>query len=139
MKKHSILFLGILYKMHSTFFNFGDSIKSWIFTFYNDIKSCVISNGIASSYFYPERGCAQGELIYPIFIPLVCRNTRNFNSKTLKGLLLKEKNTNCYIILTTKLFLLMVPKFLWTHYKDPWQLCHILRVKNKFVINKKIS
>ena len=57
------------------FLNFGD----WIYTFYNDLKSCVISNGIASSYFYPERGCAKGELIYHIFIPLVCRNARNFN------------------------------------------------------------
>ena len=65
--------------MHSTFFNFGDSTKSWIYTIYNDIKSCVIKNGIASSYFYPERGCAQGETIYPILIPLVSRNTKNFN------------------------------------------------------------
>ena len=78
LKKHSILFPGSLYKMHSTFFNFGDPIKSWIYTFYNDLQSCVISNEIASSYFYPERGCAHGEPIYPIFIPLVCRNTRNF-------------------------------------------------------------
>lgn len=32
-------------------FNFGDSIKDWVKSFYSGIKSCVIQNGIASDYF----------------------------------------------------------------------------------------
>ena len=32
-------------------FNFGNSIKDWIKTFYSGIKSCIIQNGITSDNF----------------------------------------------------------------------------------------
>lgn len=37
------------------FFNFGISIKNWIRTFYSDIKSCVIQNGLASDYCFSSK------------------------------------------------------------------------------------
>ena len=46
-------------------FNFGNSIKDWIKTFYSGIKSCIIQNGITSDYFFPQRGCRQGDPISP--------------------------------------------------------------------------
>jgi hypothetical protein len=39
------------------FFNFGPSLKKWIETFYNGIKSCIIQNGVLSDYIFPQRGC----------------------------------------------------------------------------------
>lgn len=85
---HSILFPGILHKMHSTFLNFGDSIKRWIYIFYNDIQYCVIINGKASSYFYPERGCAQGTNLFPYSF-LLCAEILEIlirNNKIIKGI-----------------------------------------------------
>lgn len=59
-------------------FNFGNSIKDWIQTFYNGIKTCIIQNGIISDYFYPQRGCRQGDPISP-YLFLLCRNIRDNN------------------------------------------------------------
>jgi hypothetical protein len=73
---------------HWIFLNFGTSIKSWIETFYCNIKSCVIQNGIISKYIKPERGCRQGDPISPyLFLScaeilgiLICKN------KDIKGI-----------------------------------------------------
>ena len=43
------------------FFNFCISIQYLIKLFCNDVKSCVLQNGIISQYFSPERGCRQGD------------------------------------------------------------------------------
>lgn len=32
-------------------FNFGQTIKDWIKTFYNDINSCVLQNGLSYQNF----------------------------------------------------------------------------------------
>ena len=32
-------------------FNFGPEFIRWVMTFYNNIQSCVINNGITSDYF----------------------------------------------------------------------------------------
>lgn len=69
-------------------FNFGNSIKDWIQTFYNGIKTCIIQNGIISDYFYPQRGCRQGDPISP-YLFLLCAEilgTIIRNNKDIKGI-----------------------------------------------------
>lgn len=34
-------------------FSFGQPIKDWVKTFYNDINSCILQNGFSSKYFKP--------------------------------------------------------------------------------------
>jgi hypothetical protein len=42
------------------FFNFGQSVVKWVHCLYNNISSCVINNGWASSFFGLSRGMRQG-------------------------------------------------------------------------------
>ena len=42
-------------------FNFGPDFIRWVTTFYKNIQSCVINNGITSDYFTLERGVRQGD------------------------------------------------------------------------------
>ena len=46
-------------------FNFGPEFKCWIKTFYKNIQSCVINNGLSSEYFYLTRGVRQGDPLSP--------------------------------------------------------------------------
>ena len=46
-------------------FNFGASLIQWVFTFYKNIQSCVINNGIISDFFTLGRGVRQGDLLSP--------------------------------------------------------------------------
>ena len=41
-------------------FNFKDDLKRWVKVCYNDISSCVISDGFASPFFNLNRGVRQG-------------------------------------------------------------------------------
>jgi exonuclease III len=50
---------------------FGEMIRKWIYVFYNDIKSTVIVNGSASTWFNIHRGCRQGDPISP-YIFVLC-------------------------------------------------------------------
>ena len=42
------------------YFNFGDSICSWIECLYKDTTSCIINNGWTTEQFHPSRGVRQG-------------------------------------------------------------------------------
>ena len=53
------------------YFNFGNSLKSWISVLYNDISSMVIQNGFLSESFPIKRGCRQGDPPSP-YIFLLC-------------------------------------------------------------------
>ena len=41
-------------------FNFGNSLKQWIQTFYSDMQGCITNNGYFSDFFKIERGVRQG-------------------------------------------------------------------------------
>lgn len=69
-------------------FNFGQTIKDWIKTFYNDINSCVLQNGLSSKYFKPQRGCRQGDPFSP-YLFLLCAEILGIlmrNNKDIKGI-----------------------------------------------------
>ena len=46
-------------------FNFGPDLIQWVRTFYQNIQSCVINNGLASDYFALEQGVRQGDPLSP--------------------------------------------------------------------------
>ena len=46
-------------------FNFGPEIIQWVKTFYKNVSSCVINNGISSCPFKLERGVRQGDPLSP--------------------------------------------------------------------------
>ena len=46
-------------------FGFGPTLIRWVETFYNDITSCVLNNGIRTPYFELERGVRQGDALSP--------------------------------------------------------------------------
>lgn len=65
---------------------FGTTFIKWIETFYNNITSCIINNGVTSRYFRLERGVRQGDPLSPyLFILCVemlgCKIRQNTNIK----------------------------------------------------------
>lgn len=46
-------------------FNFGSSFIKWIQTFYTNISSCIINNGMTSNYFKLGQGVRQGDPLSP--------------------------------------------------------------------------
>ena len=53
-----------LYQLQEAF-NFGPTLMRWIKTFYNNLSSCVINNGLFSKPFKLERGVRQGDPLSP--------------------------------------------------------------------------
>ena len=45
-------------------FNFGPDFIRWVKTFYKNIQSCVINNGLLSEYFTLEQGLRQGDPLF---------------------------------------------------------------------------
>ena len=69
-------------------FNFGPDMRHWIFTFYNNIKSCVCVNGQYSSWFEVQRGTRQGDPVSP-YIFLLCAEILAImikQNKTIRGI-----------------------------------------------------
>ena len=74
------------------FFNFGPDILNWISIFYNDVSSCVLNNGHASSFFPLQRGVRQG---CPLSGVLFVLGIEHFgralkNNKSIKGILVNN-------------------------------------------------
>jgi len=45
-------------------FGFGPGLIRWIETFYSNISSCVLNNGLCTPYFEVQRGVRQGDPFY---------------------------------------------------------------------------
>ena len=69
-------------------FNYGPDILKWVNIFYNDVSSCVVNNGHASSFFSLERGVRQGcplsGILFVLGIELFARALKNDGS--IKGI-----------------------------------------------------
>ena len=70
------------------FFNFGHDIQNWIKIFYNNVTSCVLNNGHASTFFSLQRGVRQGcplsGVLFVLGIELLSRSIKN--DPTIKGI-----------------------------------------------------
>ena len=71
-----------------TFFNFGPSVKHWIETFFQNIRSSVLINGFGTDFFSITRGCRQGDPISP-YLFVICAEILAImlrNNKKIKGI-----------------------------------------------------
>ena len=69
-------------------FNFGHDIQNWLKSFYNNVTSCVLNNGHASTFSSLQRGGRQGCLLsgvlFVLSIELLSRSIEN--DPTIKGI-----------------------------------------------------
>jgi len=69
-------------------FNFGHDIQNWIEIFYNNVTSCVLNKGHASTFFSLQRGVRQGcplsGVLFVLCIEFLSRSTKN--DPTIKGI-----------------------------------------------------
>ena len=76
-------------------FHFGPNLIRWIKTFYKNIKSCVINNGLCSDYFDLSRGVRQGDPLSPYLFLLAVETlaiaTRE--SAEIKGIVINQVET----------------------------------------------
>ena len=75
------------------FFGFGQQFIKWIKLLINNVKLCVIQNGIFSDFFNIERGCRQGDPISPYLFNLCVEVLAIMirHNKEVKGILLEGK------------------------------------------------
>ena len=74
-------------------FNFGESFQRWIKIFYNDITSCIMSNGKSTGYFEIKRGVRQGDpLSAYLFILVTELLTRAiYKEESIQGIKINEE------------------------------------------------
>ena len=67
-------------------FNFGPDLIRWVNTFYKNVKSCIINNGLCSHYFNVESGVRQGDPLSPYLFVICVEILAIAVTKILKGL-----------------------------------------------------
>ena len=74
-------------------FNFGHDIQNWIKVSYNNVTSCVLNNGYASTFFSLQRGVRQGcplsGVLFVLGIELLSRYIKN--DPTIKGIQVNKR------------------------------------------------
>ena len=96
------------------YFNFGNSIKTWVGLFQKGSEICILQNGFMSECCYLRRGCRQGDPISP-YIFILCaeilgkmiRKNKDIKGITLSG---KEYKLSQYADDTQLILILMVLK-----------------------------
>ena len=68
-----------------TVFNFGPSFKQWVYTFYNNISSCVLNNGFSTGPFQVQRGVRQGDPL-SAYLFIICMEILAINLRSEKSI-----------------------------------------------------
>ena len=76
-------------------FNFGPDFLHWVKVFYKNIQSCILNNGMTSSFFALERGVRQGDPLSPyLFVVAVETLTIAIRQNSdIKGICIEEQET----------------------------------------------
>ena len=76
-------------------FNFGPMFIHWVETFYHNIQSCVINNGLASDYFTLARGVRQSDPLSPYLFVLAVETLAISirENAEIKGIKIKQEET----------------------------------------------
>ena len=83
-------------------FNFSPSFIQWIYTFYQNISSCVLNNGFSIEPFDVQRGVRQGDLLssYLFVLVLEVLAISIHESKSIQGILADKEKSNSNYLLT---------------------------------------
>ena len=125
-------------------FGFGPSLKGWIETFYKNISSCVINNGMCTSQFEIQRGVRQGDPMSPYLFLLLLKFSQPLLVQQIFKALKQEKRTlNLYNMLTILVCLRLILKIL-----NVFLICYIkvkpvpdcrLTIKNRSYVDRFLS
>ena len=76
-------------------FNFVNEFKQWISTFYKNIQSCVINNGLSSEYFNLTHGIRQGDPLSPYLFLLAVETLAIAirENEEIKGIVIDKQET----------------------------------------------
>ena len=83
-------------------FNFGPDFLHWVKVFYKNIQSCILNNGMTSSFFTLERRVRQGDPLSPhLFVVAVETPAIAIRQNSdIKGFYTEEQETKLFTVYT---------------------------------------